>query len=154
MDTPPASSSNDRYAAALVVRRLIRSTPEKLFAAWTEPAQLVHWWGPDGVSCPGAELDLSPGGRYRIGNLCPDGSLIWIAGVFEVIDPPHRLIYTWRLESQSGESERVTVSFEPQGASTEVIIMHERIADAAARVSHEHGWIGCLEGLARYAELP
>jgi len=154
MDTPPAGSSSDRYVATLVVRRLIHSTPAKLFAAWTEPAQLVHWWGPDGVSCPGAELDLSPGGRYRIGNRFPDGSLIWIAGVFEVIDPPHRLIYTWRLESQSGEPERVTVSFEPRGSSTEVIVVHERIADAAARVSHERGWHGCLDGLARYAESP
>lgn len=54
--------------AALVVRRMIRATLDRLFAFWTEPEHLVRWWGPDGVSCPTAEVDLRPGGRYRIAN--------------------------------------------------------------------------------------
>ena len=143
---------SDGAVATLVVRRVIRSTPEKLFAAWTQPAHLVHWWGPEGVSCPGAELDLRAGGNYRIGNRLPDGKLLWIVGAFELIEPPHRLIYTWRLESQSKEPERVRVTFEARGTSTEVIVVHERIADAATRASHEGGWNGCLDGLVRYAE--
>jgi hypothetical protein len=60
-------------------------------------------------------------------------------------------MYTWKLESQSGSAERVTVYFERLDASTEVIVTHERIADAAARTSHEHGWAGCLDSLVRYA---
>jgi len=152
MSEPPTNGSN-RYAATLVVRRTIYATPEKLFAAWTEPGHLVHWWGPEGVSCPAAEIDLRAGGTYRIANRFPDGTLLWIAGVFEVVEPPHRLIYTWRLESQSMTAERVTVCFEPRNSSTEVIVTHERIADAASRVRHEHGWNGCLDGLVRYAEL-
>ena len=39
-----------------------------------------------------------------------------------------------------------------RGAATEVIVTHERIADAATRAGHEQGWSGCLDGLARYAE--
>jgi uncharacterized protein YndB with AHSA1/START domain len=145
---------NEAIAATLVVRRMIRATPDRLFAFWTEPEHLVRWWGPNGASCPKAEVDLRPGGSYRIGNRFADGNVLWIAGVFEVVERPHRLIYTWRLESASASasSERVDVSFEWRGDLTEVVVTHERIASATARTSHERGWNGCLDGLARYAQ--
>jgi uncharacterized protein YndB with AHSA1/START domain len=151
MSKPPIEATHGQIAATLVVRRRINATPEKLFAAWTQPKHLVQWWGPKGVACPAAEIDLRVGGAYRIANRFPDGSTVWIAGVFEVMEPPHRLIYTWKLESQKGPVERVTVCFEGLDASTEVIITHERIVDEAARKSHEQGWAGCLDSLFGYA---
>jgi uncharacterized protein YndB with AHSA1/START domain len=151
MSEPPVEPQSDGYVAALVVRRIIRATPEKLFAAWTQPEQLIRWWGPDGVSCPTAEIDLRPGGSYRIANRFADGALIWISGVFEVVEAPHRLVYTWRLEAVSASIERVSVNFEPCEAGTEVVVTHERIGSTAARITHERGWNGCLDGLVRFA---
>jgi uncharacterized protein YndB with AHSA1/START domain len=144
----------DKLPATLVVRRRINATPETLFAAWTQPTLLVRWWGPQGVACPAAEIDLRVGGSYRIANQFPDGTVIWIAGVFECIEPPRRLAYSWKLESHDGPAERVVVCFEAHGAATEVVVTHERITDEAARTSHERGWIGCLDSLVRYAERP
>jgi uncharacterized protein YndB with AHSA1/START domain len=140
------------YVAALVVRRTIRARPEALFAAWTDPQQLVRWWGPEGVTCTAAEIDLRVGGRYRIANRMPDGSTLWIAGEFELIEPPSRLIYSWRLEIPEAGTERVSVNFVPRDTATEVIVTHERIVSVAARTRHESGWIGCLAGLARLEE--
>ena len=134
----------------LTVRRLIRAAPERLFAAWTQPEQLRDWWGPEGVDCVAPEVDLRVGGRYRIGNRFPDGRVAWIAGEFEVIDPPYRLTYTWSLEGGADLAERVTVRFERRGDSTEVIVTHERIASEAVRDRHREGWEGCLAGLASY----
>lgn len=133
----------------LVVRRRIRATPERLFAAWTEPSQLRQWWGPRGVECIEALIDLRVGGRYSIANRFPDGRVLWISGEFEVIEPPHRLEYTWRTESQAA-SERVTVRFDRDGDATEVIVTHERIADDRTREMHERGWGDCLDGLATW----
>ena len=73
----------------LVVRRLIPASPDTVFSAWTEPAHLLKWWGPRGVSLAAAEIDLRVGGRYRLANQYQDGSVLWISGVFEVIDRPH-----------------------------------------------------------------
>jgi uncharacterized protein YndB with AHSA1/START domain len=137
-------------AINLEVRRIIHASAEHLFAVWTEPQHLRAWWGPRDVSCPAAEVDLRVGGRFRIANQLPDGRIIWISGAFEAIEPPRRLIYSWQLEPGPDAIERVTVSFEPQGAATEVIVQHERIADRALRDQHEAGWQGCLDGLARY----
>jgi uncharacterized protein YndB with AHSA1/START domain len=84
--------------------------------------------------------------------LMPDGTQLWISGEFELMEPPHRLIYTWRLELPSAGIERVSILFKARGAATEVIVTHERIGSAAARTTHERGWQQCLAGLARFAE--
>jgi uncharacterized protein YndB with AHSA1/START domain len=136
--------------AALVVRRTIRAPAERLFDAWTQPAQLKKWWGPQSVLCIDAEVDLKIGGRYRIANQFPDGKVLWISGEFEAIDRPRKLVYTWRVGSEEGASERVTVTFEARGKTTEVIVTHERIPTDVLRDLHMQGWSGCLEGLAKY----
>ena len=136
---------------SLVVRRTIRASAERLFEAWTEPKLLCRWWGPRPVTCSDASVDLRVGGSYRIGNRMPDGSVLFISGVFEIVEPPVRLTYTWLVEGKDAPDphpSRVTVRFESQGESTEVIVVHERIDTQATRAEHEHGWLGCLEGLA------
>jgi uncharacterized protein YndB with AHSA1/START domain len=134
----------------LEVRRTIAATAQFLFDAWTQPALLVQWWGPAGVTCPEAQVDLRVGGVLRIANRFPDGRIVWIHGVFERVEPPSLLAYSWRLgQEDAASSERVTVRFEPRGDCCEVIVVHERVVDAAARAQHEAGWTGCLDGLQR-----
>lgn len=134
----------------LVIRKTIAASSEHLFRAWTDPDQLVDWWGPEGVTCDGAEVDLRVGGRYRISNRLPDGRVVWISGEYEVIEPPNKLVYSWRLGEGDGPRERVTVRFEPKGMATEVTIVHERIPDPKTQSQHELGWIGCLKTLDSY----
>jgi uncharacterized protein YndB with AHSA1/START domain len=108
------------------------------------------WWGPPGVDCIEAQVDLRVGGAYRLANRFPDGRVVWISGAFEVVDAPRSLVYTWQLDGQASPPERVTVRFEAQGAVTEVIVLHERISDDTARRGHALGWEGCLARLEEY----
>jgi uncharacterized protein YndB with AHSA1/START domain len=133
----------------LVVRRTIRAQAARIFEAWTRPEQLCAWWGPRPVTCSGADIDLRVGGQYRIVNALPDGSSVAIEGEFELIEPPHKLVYTWRMEPGT-EHSRVTVRFESRGDTTDVSIIHEQIPSTAVRDSHRDGWQGCLDGLERY----
>src|SRR5260221_13400320 len=93
----------------LVVRRTIRATAERIFAAWTQPAQLMAWWGPRPVTCAGAEVDLRIGGHYRIGNALPHGTSVTISGEFREIEAPSKLVYTLRPRSSLEEASLVTV---------------------------------------------
>jgi uncharacterized protein YndB with AHSA1/START domain len=136
---------------ALVVRRVIRAGAQPVFEAWTRPELLRSWWGPRPVTCSGAEVDLRVGGKYCILNALPDGGTITIEGEFEAVEPPHRLVYTWRMRPGEGDTTRVTVRFEHRGADeTEVIVVHEQIGTDEVRRSHEGGWMGCLDGLERH----
>lgn len=150
MDDDRFVNEAQRQLVTLVVRRMIRATPERLFEAWTQPNQLKQWWGPESVTCIAAEVNLHVGGRYRIANQFPDGSVIWIVGEFQVIEPPHSLTYTWQIEGSSASSELVNVRFEPHNGATEVIVTHSRIPDRITRDRHEQGWLGCLNGLVEY----
>lgn len=143
-------SAARRGSLTLIVRRVIAATPERVFEAWTCPSELRHWWGPESVTCTAAEVDLQVGGRYRIANRLPDGSTLWISGEFEQIDRPRKLVYTWRAGPGSPPAEHVTVTFEVHPMGTEVVVVHQRIADVATRDRHEQGWLGCLDGLGTY----
>jgi uncharacterized protein YndB with AHSA1/START domain len=135
---------------ALIVRRLIHASPERIFDAWTQPEHLLVWWGPRPVTCSGAEVDLRVGGRYRIANAVPDGTTVIIEGEFREIERPRKLVYTWRMGQGATESSLVTVHFEARGDATQVIVVHDQIPSAAVRESHQAGWNGCLEGLRTY----
>jgi uncharacterized protein YndB with AHSA1/START domain len=145
---PPQDAAS---SVSLVVRRFIAAPPDAVFAAWTEPAHLLKWWGPRGVTLAAAEIDLRVGGRYRLANEFEDGSVLLIAGVFEVIDRPRRITYTWAHEPLDGgaaETTRVTVRFVNRDRGTEVIVVHQGIRSAHSRRSHRAGWAECLDGLA------
>jgi len=148
----------------LVVRRKIRATPKKLFGLWTTPDALKTWWGPPGIRCSDASVDLRVGGGYRIVNESSDGTII-IFGTFLVVEPPERLAYSWTVAPQAQEQaareqpvvddairERVDVEFRSVDDGTEVIVVHKRIETQVAREGHERGWIGCLDGLVALAE--
>lgn len=131
---------------ALIARKRIRASAQRVFEAWTQPEQLRAWWGPRPVTCEDAEVDLRVGGRYRIKNLLPDGSCVTIEGEFRVVEPPRKLVYTWNIDDGGGES-LVTVKFDAHDSETEVIVVHEEIPEEQTRDSHEEGWLGCLDGL-------
>lgn len=151
---PRTSAAPAAASLSLIARQTIRASAERLFQAWTRPELLTQWWGPENVVCPEAQVDLRVGGGYRIANRFPDGRLVWIVGEFEQVVPPHRLVYTWRLEpaAETAQESRVTVRFEARDEATEVIVVHERLVDAAYREHTEQGWHGCLARLAALFE--
>ena len=91
MSTNPEPVEQQPGSLTLFVRRRIKASPERLFEAWTTPDQFVQWWGPPGVACPGAEMDLRVGGSYRIGNRMPDGIEVWIGGDVRANFPAQRV---------------------------------------------------------------
>jgi len=140
-------------AAVLEMRRPIRTSREKLFDAWTNPAQLKKWFAvAEGFTTPIAEVDLKVGGRYRLGMKAPgDNPLLIVGGVYREIVHPVRLVFTWQWESADlNEPETlVTVEFHEHEGVTDVRLKHELFRDVALRDKHGEGWAGCLNHLER-----
>lgn len=134
---------------SLQIQRWVPAPPERVFSAWTNPDELKKWWGPKGVRCRSAEVELRVGGQYRIENELPDGSVLWIVGEFEAIERPRLLIYTWSVDGKSPMPERVTVRFESQDNGTEVTLKHDRITPNLLE-EHLRGWISCIDGIIEY----
>ena len=52
-------------AAALEIKRLMKASRERVYAAWTDPEQLQHWFGPAKVRTRALEAYVRVGGQFR-----------------------------------------------------------------------------------------
>ena len=49
----------------LSISRVIRTSPEELFDAWTDPRLLLKWWGPEGTTIPDYTFEVRVGGAWK-----------------------------------------------------------------------------------------
>jgi len=134
----------DRPAGESLALRLTRryaATPEKVWRAWTDPQALSAWFGPgEPHSVLFAELDVRPGGHYRIRFRTPDGEEHEVAGTYEIVEPPRRLVFSWAWHTTPERVSRVSVALRPVPGGTELDFVHDRFVDQVARDNHERGW--------------
>lgn len=139
----------------LRVSRRFEASRERVFDAWTNPEVLRRWWAAgESWDTPLAEVDLRPGGRYRLSMRDPaSGAVHTVAGEYTEVEPPERLAYSWAWESESpdgsADSTHVVVEFHEVGDGTEVVLIHSGFVNARAREVHAHGWGECLDNLER-----
>jgi uncharacterized protein YndB with AHSA1/START domain len=138
----------EQTETTLEIRRTLAAPRERVFSAWTRAEELRKWFAPGPLTTAVAETDLRVGGRYRVIMRGPDGKEHTVTGVYQVIDPPKRLVFSWRWEDKpsAGEST-VTVEFNERGKATEIVLRHEGLPSDKERADHEMGWNGCLEKL-------
>ncbi len=79
----------------LVIKRLFDAPRSLVFDAWTKPEHLEHWQGaPRGFTVTAHDVDLRPGGAFRICMRSPEGVDHWLQGVYREIVKPERLVFT------------------------------------------------------------
>jgi uncharacterized protein YndB with AHSA1/START domain len=129
--------------------RTLPAPRSRVFSALTEPDELARWWGPNGFSAPRIEIDLRVGGAYRIAMQPPEGEFFYLVGEFREVDPPARLIYTFRWEDPDPEDQEtiVTLSLEDLGDTTEIEFWHGEFATERRRALHDEGWANSLDRL-------
>ncbi len=132
---------------SLTLKRHIKASPAKVFAAWTDGAQLARWMGPQGVTTLRADIDAQVGGRYAILMRSPDGEEHHVSGVYREVEPDRRLVFTWAWRSTPERESLVTVALKPDGDGTMLTLTHEKFFDEDARDHHQHGWSGALDKL-------
>lgn len=142
--TPPLQS--------LSFRRNLKAPCDLVFRAWTDP-ELMRLWlhpGPE-WSNPIVEVDLRPGGHYRISFQNEDGSQPeYLNGEYLEIVHNKRLVYTWIWEEPNEFADIesvVTVDFMGTETGTEVHLVHSEFGTEAMHARHSEGWIPTLDGL-------
>ena len=142
----------------LVLEREVDVPPELVWAAWTDPRHLVHWFTPAPWKTPLAELDVRPGGKFRTVMRGPEGQEFDNQGCFLDVVPNERLVWTGTMTQgfrpQSAPAPYLftaMILMEPKGSGTlyRAIVIHGT-ADAckqhAERGFHD-GWGKALDQL-------
>lgn len=126
------------------IERHVDAPLASVWRAWTDPAELASWFWPEsfGTSC---DIELRPGGRFRIAS---DGMGMAVAATCVEVDPPRRLLLTWRWEGESDTTE-VEVVLAEAGGGTALVVEHRGHADTETEANHARGWGDCLDRLLR-----
>jgi uncharacterized protein YndB with AHSA1/START domain len=137
----------------LKVTRLIKVPRERVFTAWTTPADIVKWLGCGDSKARSAEVDLRVGGKYQVNMEASECGTMQVSGVYREIKSPSRLVFTWGWEA--ADSKRietlVTIDLFDRNGATEVNLTHEGFADAESCDKHEFGWNSCLDNFEKLA---
>ena len=134
----------------LVITRLFDAPPARVFDAWLDREEWQAWIGPEGVECEVPVLEPRVGGRYRLTMRMANGDTIPVAGVFQVIDRPTTLAFTWGRDGDPSRDSLVTLSFARKGDKTELTLRQEGLGSAENRDGHGKGWNSALNKLDRY----
>ena len=141
-------TGNTPEQLTLTLSRVFDAPRAAVFNAWTDRDEILKWWAPEGFSETIVEINLRVGGVFRFGFTSPKGDRIEVTGTFKEVDPPKKLVYTWKWETVKDWKEQttlVTVVFKETVGQTELVLTHENFPDEKTRESHTKGWNSCLD---------
>lgn len=136
-----------RNLPSVTLVRRIKASPAKVWAAITQPEQMLLWWGPDAGPTLSAVAEVRPGGRFSVVFRLLNGQEHNPTGVYQEVVPEKKLVFTWDLPGASEPASLVTFRLEPRDGGTELTLTHEHLPDEDTRQSHEAGWNGLLDKL-------
>jgi uncharacterized protein YndB with AHSA1/START domain len=130
----------------------IAAPVERVFLALTTAADMTAWWGSaEQYRTTGWAADVRPGGLWRAEGIGVDGSAFSVEGEFLEVDPPRKLVQTWKAPWDGGHATTRTYRLQPIDGATKLTLRHDGFADRAASCSgHAEGWERVLGWLATY----
>ena len=136
-----SSQSSPEAEREIVITRILNAPRSLVYDAWTDPKHIVHWWGPKGFTSTIHEIDVKPGGVWRLTMHGPDGVDYPNKIVFKEVVKPERLV--WSHGSDEDPDQFVsTVTFVAQGKKTEIHMrMVFRTKDQRDMVVEKYGAI-------------
>jgi uncharacterized protein YndB with AHSA1/START domain len=127
------------------IERVLPATIGKVYDAWTRAALLVQWY------CPNPQLELKVQADVRAGGdyIVEMGPHV-VRGTYLEVEPPHRLVFSWKWDGTDDEPTRVEVELSEVADGTRMVLSHTGFANAEDAANHQIAWD---PELGRLAEL-
>ena len=126
--------------------------PERVFRSLTDGAELAAWWGSDEMyRTTDWVIDLRPGGKWSTLAIGIDGSKSTVGGEYLEVDPPRRLVYTWRPSWDDFQETTVRYDLVPTATGTRLLVTHTGFGDRAVQADGTgDGWKRVLDWLGEF----
>ena len=138
---------------SLEIKRFIKASRDRVYAAWTDPAQLKDWFGPEWVQTREIIADARVGGKFRWDLINCDRNEKTIEGEYREIIPGRKIVFTWKHQDDKlweNRSSIVTVEFSDRNGGTELRLKHEQLPSEESRDDHNEGWNSLLDKLEKF----
>jgi uncharacterized protein YndB with AHSA1/START domain len=152
-----ANSTTSSADRELVLTRVVDAPRERLFQGWTDPALLPQWFAPAPLTTTVHELDVRPGGVFRVTMRDPNGTEYPAHGVYLEIVKNERIVTTDAYDGPGWQPSAkpfmtAIITFEDAGPGKTRYTARARHWSAADREAHEkmgfhEGWGQCLDQL-------
>ena len=145
------ASAADRMS--LEVKRVINAPRDRVYAAWTDPAQLRQWFGPENVQTRNLVADARLGGKFQWDLTNPEGEEMTVVGEYRELQSGRRVVFTWKWQDDEDWERHesiVTVEFSDCDGGTEVRLTHERLPSEESCDRHSEGWTSLLKKLEKF----
>jgi len=136
------------------LHRMLKTSPEKVYRAFTEPSAITSWLPPYGFLCTVHQIDVKPGGAYKMSfQNFSTGNSHSFGGKYLEIKPNEFLKYTDQFDDPNLPGEMITtVWLRKTIAGTEIKITQEGIPALIPVEMCYLGWQDSLDKLTRLVE--
>ena len=110
----------------IVLSRVINAPREVVFSAWTDPAHLPKWFGPEGFAIETKDIDIRVGGLWRFDMIAPNGHRYSNRMQFRRIEPPRLIAFDHGADREEDPDRfRTTITFDAQSDGKTVITLRQ-----------------------------
>jgi uncharacterized protein YndB with AHSA1/START domain len=136
------------------LHRVLKTSPEKLYRAFTEASALASWLPPYGFLCTVHEINAKVNGTYKMSfQNFGTGNSHSFGGKYLELKPNEFLKYTDKFDDPNLPGEMITtVWLKKNLAGTEIKITQENIPSMIPAEMCYLGWQESLEKLAKLVE--
>jgi uncharacterized protein YndB with AHSA1/START domain len=146
-----AKAVADVSAGLILATVDIAAPPDRVFRALASE-ELVKWWGSaDTYRTTRWTGDVRVGGAWRTEGVSADGKPFSVGGEFVEVDPPRKLVQTWRADWDGGHVTTITYRLDAVDGGTRLTLRHEGFTGRPEScASHADGWERVLGWLQAY----
>jgi uncharacterized protein YndB with AHSA1/START domain len=138
---------------SLEIKRVIKAPRDRVYAAWTDPAQMKQWFGPEKVRTRDLIADARVGGKGRWDLTNSEGEEMTMLGEYRELQPGTKIVFTWQWqddEDWENHTSVVTVELSDRDGGTELRLTHEQLPNGQSRDGHTGGWNSALDKLEKF----
>jgi len=129
----------------LLLTRALPVPAARAFAAWTDAAEAVRWWGGwEPGTAPVFTSDPRPGGAWRFA-MNFDGGTQWVGGTYLEVDAPGRLVFDFNWEGTDSPATPVVLELVDRPDGTSELRLDHDISLGSNACEEGWGWsLGCF----------
>jgi uncharacterized protein YndB with AHSA1/START domain len=117
------------------IERVLPATIAAVYDAWTRVDLLTRWY------CPNPAWELKVRADVRVGGdwVVEMGPHV-VRGTYLEVEPPHRLVFSWKWDGTEGEPTRVEVALSEVADGTRMLLSHTGFGGPEDAANHRTGW--------------
>jgi uncharacterized protein YndB with AHSA1/START domain len=142
--------------ATFVIERTYPTSPERVFAAWSDAQAKRCWFGPPELPVGGYSLDFRVGGSEHMSIGMPDGGSYTLDATYQDIVEGERILYSYDMHHNGARISvsLATIEFRPGEGGTQLTLTEQGVFldGLDTNEQREHGTIELMKALGAHLE--